>query len=152
MRVCCKYYSDLTLRAQARSKGIVKVLQFKATVWPKIASESTYEAQKFQNSHVLGDGTIYVIIQASSQQTGTLRHAVVLALPHLTLPLLGEHPPDPPAFCTASGLIKAGRGLGTRVSTRKRSVPTLCPGIGFVLATPLYKTRCVLKMIDVVNA
>ena len=36
--------------------------------------------------HVLGDGTIYVIIQASSQQTGTLRYAVVLALPHLTLP------------------------------------------------------------------
>ena len=35
--------------------------------------------------HVLGDGTIYVIIQASSQRTGTLRYAVVLALPHLTL-------------------------------------------------------------------
>jgi len=76
------------------------VVQFKATVWPKIASESTYEAQKFQN-------------------------------------VLGEHPPDPPAFRAASGLIKAGRGLGMRVSTRKGSVPTLCPGIGFVLATPL---------------
>ena len=76
------------------------MLQFKATVWPKIASESTYEAQKFQN-------------------------------------FLGEHPPDPPAFCTASGLIKAGRGLGTGVSTRNRSVPTLCPDIGFILATPL---------------
>ena len=76
------------------------MLQFKATVWPKIASESTYEAQKFQN-------------------------------------FLREHPPDIPAFRTASGLIKAGRGLGMRVSTRKRSVPTLCPGIGFVLATPL---------------
>ena len=25
------------------------MLQFKATVWPKVASESTYEAQKFQN-------------------------------------------------------------------------------------------------------
>ena len=49
MRVCCKYYSDLTLRAQVRRKGMVEVLQFKATVWPKVASESTYEAQKFQN-------------------------------------------------------------------------------------------------------
>ena len=49
MRVCCKYYSDLTLRAQVRSKGMVEVLQFKATVWPKVASESTYETQKFQN-------------------------------------------------------------------------------------------------------
>ena len=47
MRVCCKYYSDLTLRA--RRFGMVEVLQFKATVWPKVASESTYEAQKFQN-------------------------------------------------------------------------------------------------------
>ena len=28
---------------------MVEVLQFKATVWPKVASESTYEAQKFQN-------------------------------------------------------------------------------------------------------
>ena len=46
MRVCCKYYSDLTLRAQVR-KGMVEVLQFKATVWPKVDSESTYEAQKF---------------------------------------------------------------------------------------------------------
>ena len=49
MRVCCKYYSDLTLRAKVCSKGVVKMLQFKATVWPKIASESTCEAQKFQN-------------------------------------------------------------------------------------------------------
>ena len=80
------------------------MLQFKATVWPKIASESTYEAQKFQN-------------------------------------FLGEQPPDPPAFRAASGLIKVGRGLGMRVSTRKHSVPTLCPGIGFVLATPLLKTN-----------
>ena len=92
--------TTVTLRAKARSKGIVEVFQFKATVWPKIASESTYEAQKFQN-------------------------------------FLGEHPPDPPAFRTASGLIKAGRGVGMMVSTHKRSVPKLCPGIGFVLATPL---------------
>ena len=28
---------------------MVKVLQFLATVWPKVASESTNEAQKFQN-------------------------------------------------------------------------------------------------------
>ena len=33
--------------AQVRSKGMVEVLQFKATVWPKVASESTYEAEKF---------------------------------------------------------------------------------------------------------
>ena len=26
---------------------LVEVLQFKATAWPKVASESTYEAQKF---------------------------------------------------------------------------------------------------------
>ena len=39
---CRKYYSDLTLtRAQVRSKGIVEVLQLKATVWPKVATEST---------------------------------------------------------------------------------------------------------------
>ena len=44
MRVCCKYYSDLTLRARKF------VLQFKATVWPNIASESTYEAQNFCGS------------------------------------------------------------------------------------------------------
>ena len=36
-------------------KGTVEVLQFKATVWPKVASESTYEAQKFQN--FLGEHT-----------------------------------------------------------------------------------------------
>ena len=65
MRVCCMYCSDLALRARrfvasntsyeatnlcvrsVRSlKGMVEVLQFKATVWPKVASESTYEAQK----------------------------------------------------------------------------------------------------------
>ena len=34
---------------------MVEVLQFKVTVWPKVASESTYEAQKFQN--FLGDHT-----------------------------------------------------------------------------------------------
>ena len=39
----------MVLRAQVCSKGMVEVLQFKATVWPKIASESTNEAQKFQN-------------------------------------------------------------------------------------------------------
>ena len=99
MRVCFKCYSDLNaVRTQVCSKAMVKVLQFKATVWPKVASESTYEAHKFQN-------------------------------------FLEEHPPDSPrCFCfrTASGL-KLG-GLGTR--PRKR-VPTLCPGIGRVLATPL---------------
>ena len=49
--VCRRYYSDLTLRARrfVYSKGIVEVLQYKATVWPKVAPESTKEAQKFQN-------------------------------------------------------------------------------------------------------
>ena len=32
MHVCRKYYGDLTLHPQVRSKGMVKVLQFKATV------------------------------------------------------------------------------------------------------------------------
>ena len=32
---------------------MVEVLQLKAKAWPKVASESTYEAQKFQN--VLGE-------------------------------------------------------------------------------------------------
>ena len=36
MHVCCKYYSDLTMRAQVRSEGMVEVLQFKETVWPKV--------------------------------------------------------------------------------------------------------------------
>ena len=49
MCVCCKYYSDLTLHTQVRSKGMVKVLQFKVTVWPKVASELTYDTQKFQD-------------------------------------------------------------------------------------------------------
>ena len=42
----------VTLRCERRfvaSKGMVEVLQFKAMVWPRVASESTYEAQKFQN-------------------------------------------------------------------------------------------------------
>ena len=37
---------------------------------------------------VLGDDTIYVIIQASSQRTGAMRCEVVLEVLHLTLPLL----------------------------------------------------------------
>ena len=50
MRVCFKCYSDLNaVRTQVRSKAMVKVLQFKATVWPKVASESIYEAHKFQD-------------------------------------------------------------------------------------------------------
>jgi len=36
--------------------------------------------------HVLGDNTVYVIMQLSSQRMGTMRYAVVLALPHLTVP------------------------------------------------------------------
>ena len=121
MHVCCKYYSDLTLRARRLVvKALSKCSNSRRRYGLKIASESTYEAQKFQN-------------------------------------LLGEQPPDPPAFRAASGLIKAGRGLGMRVSTRKHSVPTLCPGIGFVLATPLDrvkrfpKTDSTLSSIDIVK-
>ena len=36
----------LHARAGSYSEGLVVVLQFKATVWPKVASESTYKAQK----------------------------------------------------------------------------------------------------------
>jgi len=42
-------------RAQVRSEGLVIVLQFKATVWPKVASESTYlessKIPKFSGEH-----------------------------------------------------------------------------------------------------
>ena len=107
MCVCCKYYSDLTLRAQVHSKGMVEVLQFKATVWPKIASELTYEAQKFQN-------------------------------------FLGEHPPDPlvsSAFCTASGLIKAGWGLGTRLKQCAHAVPWHWLHSGYATGEPHAYTK-----------
>ena len=40
------------------------------------------------------------------------------------------------AFRTASGLKLGGAWV-----RRKRSVPTLCPGIGCVLATPLEKSQ-----------
>ena len=76
------------------------MLQFKATVWPKVASESTYEAQNF----------------------------------------LGEHLPDPPPpqLLLHSVLQAAESWAGPGYEdTRKHSVPTLCPGIGCVLATPL---------------
>ena len=98
MRVCCKYYSDLMLRAR---RFVAKVLQFKATVWPKVASESTYEAQKFQN-------------------------------------FLGEHPPDPPS-CFCISVLQSAKSWARPgyKATRKRSMPTLCPGIGCALATPL---------------
>ena len=36
--------------------------------------------------HMLGDNTVYVIMQFLSQRMGTMRYAVVLALPHLTVP------------------------------------------------------------------
>ena len=72
---------------------MVEVLQFQAMVWPKVASELTYETQK----NFLGDG-----------------------------------PPSCFYIYTASGLK-----LGEAWVRCKRSVPTLCPGIGCVLATPL---------------
>ena len=44
----CLPQGPYATRTQVRSKGMVEVLQFKATVWPKVVSESTYEAQKFK--------------------------------------------------------------------------------------------------------
>ena len=42
MHVCCKYYSDLTMHAYrfVAKACMVEMLQFKATVWPKIAPKS----------------------------------------------------------------------------------------------------------------
>ena len=41
MRICSKYYSDLTLRVR-RNEGMVEVLQIQGDgIWPKVASEST---------------------------------------------------------------------------------------------------------------
>ena len=45
----CLPQGPYATRTQVRSKGMVEVLQFKTTVWPKVVSESTYEAQKFKN-------------------------------------------------------------------------------------------------------
>ena len=81
---------------------VFEVLQFKATVWPEVASESTYEAQ---------------IFWGSTPQT----------------PLVAS------AFRTASW---AGAGYE---ATRKRSVSTLCPDIGCVLATPLLRPLSALS-------
>ena len=104
MHVCCKYYSDLTLRVQVRSKDMVEVLQFKATVWPKIASELTYEAQ---------------IFWGSISQT----------------PLVSS------AFCTASGLIKAGWGLGTRLKQCAHAVPWHWLRSGYTTGEPHAYTK-----------
>ena len=52
------------------------------------AYPSLHLPPSLNDPHVLGDDTIYVIMQASSQQMGTIRCAVVLVLPHLTLPPL----------------------------------------------------------------
>ena len=50
VRVCrIKHYSDLMLRAQVRSEGMAKVLQFKVAVWPKVAPD---QARKFKNSKI----------------------------------------------------------------------------------------------------
>ena len=64
---------------------------------------------------------------------------------------LGEHPPDPPllasAFGTASGL-KLGGAWVRGYSQIKPSVPTLCPGIGCVLATTL-TLLCIWRTHDI---
>ena len=41
LNVCVFATVPYAARAQVRSKGMAKVLQLKATVWPKVASEST---------------------------------------------------------------------------------------------------------------
>ena len=57
------------MRAQVCSKGKVEVLQFKATVWPKVASESTYEAQNFQK--FLGGGIPQTPLISSTYHTAS---------------------------------------------------------------------------------
>ena len=82
--------------------------QFKATVWPKVASESTYEVQKFS----------------------------------------GGASPRPPYFLLHPYCKRLSRGGGAGYKvTRKRSVPTLYPGIGCVLATPL-ATTCMSRVLE----
>ena len=49
IRVCCKYYSDLTLCTQVCSEGMVIVLQFKATVWSKVAPDWARKLKNFKN-------------------------------------------------------------------------------------------------------
>ena len=81
--------------------------------------------------HVLGDDTIYVIIQASSQQMGAMRCAVVFVLPHLTiLPLLTIEPnstiehiilPSFPSMCFSQ--LK----LSTTVLLSALHLVTYCP-------------------------
>ena len=52
--------------------------------------------------------------------------------------VLGEYPPDPPScFCISVLQAKESWAEPGYVATHKRSVPMLCPGIGYVLATPL---------------
>ena len=63
MRVCRKYYSDLTLRAQVRSEGMAKVLQFKATVWPKVAPD---RARKLKNSKIFWGSIPQTLLVASA--------------------------------------------------------------------------------------
>ena len=50
---------------------------------------------------------------------------------------LGEQPPDPPSGFCISVLQAAESWAWPGYETRKRSVPTLCPGIGCALPTPL---------------
>ena len=76
---------------------MVEVLQFKATVWPKVASESTYETQKFKN--FLGDDapSCFCIYTASGLKLGGAwvrrKHSVPKLCPGigcvLATPLLG---------------------------------------------------------------
>ena len=63
MRVCRKYYSDLTLRAQVRSECMAKVLQFKAMVWPKVAPD---RARKLKNFNIFWGSIPQTLLVASA--------------------------------------------------------------------------------------
>jgi len=63
MRVCRKYYSDLTLCTQVRSECMAKVLQFKAMVWPKVAPD---QARKLKNSNIFWGSIPQTLLVASA--------------------------------------------------------------------------------------
>ena len=56
--------------------------------------------------------------------------------------------PRPPWLLLHLGGAAYYLGPGTRLLTGKRSVPTLCPGIGCVLATPLMPDRRVSYIVQ----
>ena len=117
MRVWCKYYSDLTLRARrfvAKAWLKLEVLQFKVTVWSaKVAPD---RARKLKNSKIFWGST----------------------------PPPPPPPPDLPSCLCISVLQAAESWAGPGYeAARKRSVLMLCPGIGCALATPLLRSNLI---------